>query len=119
MGEHFQPSPYETHLFIDDKVRFLDGRAFLQCILIFSKFVAGTGGKTFTIYNPATEERICEVAEATPEDVDLAVDAAARAFPEWSNMNAFQRALPMQKLVQLIQKNADELARLDSMCMGK
>lgn len=88
-------------------------------MLTFPKFVTGTRGKTFTIYNPATEKPICEVAEATPEDVDLAVDAAARAFPEWSNMNAVQRAVPMQKLVQLIQRDADELARLDSICMGK
>lgn len=88
-------------------------------MLTFPKFVTGTRGKTFTIYNPATEEPICEVAEATPEDVDLAVDAAARAFPEWSNINAVQRAVPMQKLVQLIQRDADELARLDSICMGK
>jgi len=62
---------------------------------------------------------ICAVHEALEEDVDLAVDAAQKAFPAWSNLNAYERAAPMFRLAQLIQSHAQELAELDSVCMGK
>ena len=77
-----------------------------------------TAGK-FTVSSPATEQVICNVHEASQQDVDTAVDAAQEAFPKWSNLNAHERAAPMFKLAQLIQRDAKELAMLDSICMGK
>jgi acyl-CoA reductase-like NAD-dependent aldehyde dehydrogenase len=59
------------------------------------------------------------VHEALQEDVDFAVDVAQKAFPRWSNLNAHERAAPMFRLAQLIQRDAQELAELDSLCMGK
>jgi acyl-CoA reductase-like NAD-dependent aldehyde dehydrogenase len=66
-----------------------------------------------------TEDVICDVHEAQQDDVDLAVDAAQKAFPRWRDLNAHERAAPMFKLAQLIQRDAQELAELDSICMGK
>ena len=69
--------------------------------------------------NPATDEKVCEVWEAAEEDVDQAVAAAQKAFPSWSNLNAFERARPLAALAALIQREADELAELEALCMGK
>jgi acyl-CoA reductase-like NAD-dependent aldehyde dehydrogenase len=49
--------------------------------LILFKFVPGRTGKTFKVYNPVTEEPICDIHEALPEDVDLAVNAAQMHSP--------------------------------------
>ena len=57
--------------------------------------------------------------EALAEDVDVAVKSAQAAFPQWSELSAHERAAPMFKLVQFIQRDAEELARLDALCMGK
>lgn len=62
---------------------------------------------------------MCLVHEALEEDVDLAVEAAQKAFKGWSALSAMERAAPMLRLVQLIHRDAEELARLDAICMGK
>ncbi|KAG0650381.1 Aldehyde dehydrogenase [Hyphodiscus hymeniophilus] len=64
-------------------------------------------------------KEICQVHEALAEDVDLAVQASQNAFLAWSNIDAFQRAIPMAKLAQLILRDAQELAELDALAMGK
>lgn len=69
--------------------------------------------------SPLTEEVVCDVHQALEEDVELAFDAAQRAFLSWSKLGAHERAAPMFKLAQLIQRDAQELAELDSICMGK
>lgn len=79
----------------------------------------GKAGKTFKIFNPATGEHICDIHEALQEDVDLAVQFAANAFPAWSERNAFERAIPLAKLAQLVLRDGEELAGLDALAMGK
>ncbi|EXJ58754.1 hypothetical protein A1O7_06184 [Cladophialophora yegresii CBS 114405] len=96
-----KPSTIETRLFINNE------------------FVESQTGKTFKISNPATDQEICSVHEASKEDVDLAVDAAEAAFPHWSALAAHERAMCMFKFAQLVQRDAQQLAELDSMCMGK
>ncbi len=62
-------------------------------ILIDNEWRDAVSGKTFTTINPATEEPIAEVAEGDEEDINLAVQAARRAFEEgpWSRMDARDR----------------------------
>ena len=78
-------------------------------------------GKTFETINPATEEVIAQVAEGDAADVDLAVKAARKAFEEgpWSKMDARDRGRLMNKLADLIEEEADELAALESLDNGK
>ena len=83
------------------------------------QFVCGKNQQTFKIYNPATEDEICQVHEALASDVDWAVDAAEGAFRAWRDLSANERAAPMARLVQLILRDADELAELDAVAMGK
>ncbi|HUE70069.1 MAG TPA: aldehyde dehydrogenase family protein [Pirellulaceae bacterium] len=78
-------------------------------------------GKTFDTINPATEEVIAQVAEGDAADVDLAVKAARKEFEEgeWSKMDARDRGRLMNKLADLIEEEADELAALESLDNGK
>ncbi|KAH8892190.1 aldehyde dehydrogenase [Thozetella sp. PMI_491] len=88
-------------------------------LFINNEFVPGKANKTFKLFNPATEEEICSVHEASAEDVDAAVDAAQAAFLAWSELSAHERAAPMAKLSQLILRDAEALAELDAAAMGK
>ena len=78
-------------------------------------------GKTFETIDPATEEVIAQVAEGDAADVDLAVKAARKAFEnsDWSRMDARDRGALLHKLCDLIEQEADELARLESLDNGK
>ena len=49
-------------------------------------------GKTIDVLNPYNGQKITAIAEATAADVDLAVEAAQRAFPKWAKMAAHERA---------------------------
>ena len=78
-------------------------------------------GRTFETRNPATEERITDVAEAGAEDVDLAVRAARAAFDSgpWRTMRPAERARLLARLGDLVLANADEIARLETLDNGK
>jgi aldehyde dehydrogenase (NAD+) len=90
-------------------------------LLIDNRWVEAASGKSFPTINPATGEEICRVAEADAEDVNRAVRAARAAFDKgpWRRMNASERGRLLNKLADLIEKNIDELARLESLDNGK
>lgn len=93
----------------------------VEPMLIAGKWVGSVSGKTFPTINPATGEVICQVAEADKADVDLAVKAARKAFDEgpWPKMNASERGKLIHKLADLIERDADQLAALESLDNGK
>jgi len=91
-------------------------------ILIGNRWVDSVSGKTFETINPATGEVLANVAEADAADVDLAVKAARKAFhtkAAWRRMSAAERGKLLSRLADLIEKNADELATLESLDNGK
>ena len=90
-------------------------------LIINGEAVDAASGKTFTTVNPATEEPICEVAEAGPEDVDRAVKAARAAFDSgpWPKMKPAERQRLLWKWSELIEQHADEIARLETLDNGK
>src|SRR6266851_4968353 len=90
-------------------------------LLINGKWVNSVSGKTFPTINPSTGEVITQVAESDAADVDKAVAAARAAFDKgpWRKMSAAERGVLMNKLADLIEKNADELAQLESLDNGK
>jgi acyl-CoA reductase-like NAD-dependent aldehyde dehydrogenase len=72
------------------------------------------------LINPATEEVHARVPHANNADVDRAVEAARRAFAgDWTRLIPSQRGKLMYRLSELIEKNADELALMDTQDMGK
>jgi aldehyde dehydrogenase (NAD+) len=78
-------------------------------------------GKTFETINPATEEKIADVAEGDAADVDDAVKAARRAFENkaWKKMDARDRGRLIYRLADLLEENLEELAALESLDNGK
>jgi aldehyde dehydrogenase (NAD+) len=89
-------------------------------LLINNRWVPSESGKTFPTVNPSTGEEICQVAEADAADVDKAVTAARAAFEgPWRKFRASERGRLLHRLADLIEKNADELARLETVDNGK
>jgi aldehyde dehydrogenase (NAD+) len=89
-------------------------------LLINNRWIPSESGKTFATINPSTGEEICQVAEADAADVDKAVKAARAAFEgPWRKMRASERGRLLYRLADLIEANADELARLETLDNGK
>jgi aldehyde dehydrogenase (NAD+) len=90
-------------------------------LLINNQWVDSASGKTFPTINPATGEVICQVAEADAPDVDYAVRAARHAFEHgsWRKTSASERGRLLNRLADLVERHADELARLESLDNGK
>lgn len=76
-------------------------------------------GATFEVINPATGEIAAEVALGSVTDVDAAVAAARAAFPAWAATPDAERAAALGRIADLIEANADELARLITLEQGK
>jgi len=83
------------------------------------EWVDAVEGGTAEILNPATGETIAEVPQGTQGDVDRAVEAAKRAWPEWRETTPQERAEMLLKLADAIEAHADELARVESQNVGK
>jgi len=81
------------------------------------------GKKHFDTVNPATGEVLTQIVEASAEDVDRAVQAARSAFEDrsgpWRKMSASERGRLIWKLADLVEKNIDELAELETLDNGK
>ncbi len=90
-------------------------------LFIDNRFVDAASGKTFDTIDPATEEVLTSVAEGDKADVDVAVAAARRAFEggSWPRASARERGRLLMRIADLITKNAEELARLESLDNGK
>jgi len=90
-------------------------------LLIDGKWVDSISGKTFATINPATEQKIADIAEGGAEDIDLAVKAARRAFESgpWADMDARDRGRLLNKLADLVEANLEELAQLETLDNGK
>ena len=71
------------------------------------------------VVNPATEEAIAEVPEATAEDADRAVEAARRAFPAWRAVAPGDRVRLLRRLAAAVEEHGGELARLETQNVGK
>lgn len=71
--------------------------------------------------NPATGQRLAQIASCSAADIDRAVAAARRAFEAgvWAQMPKRERKARMLKLAQLIRDNAEELAVIETLDMGK
>jgi succinate-semialdehyde dehydrogenase/glutarate-semialdehyde dehydrogenase len=78
-----------------------------------------SGSATLEVIDPATEEPIAEVADATPEDAKAALDAAVEAQAEWGATPPNDRAGILWKAFELMVERTDELGTLMTLEMGK
>lgn len=74
--------------------------------------------ETFENINPATMQKIGDVASGGQKEVDMAVAAAKAAFPKWSKTPAKERAKIMRRLGELIDKNVGHIAELETLDTG-
>ena len=90
-------------------------------LLINNEWVESRSGKTIAVYDPASGREIARVPDAGGEDVNRAVAAARAAFESgpWSEMLPNAREALLWKLADLIDRNAAELAELESVDNGK
>ena len=88
-------------------------------LLINGDWVPAAGGETFETFNPATVEKLADCANASPADIDRAVEAARAAFPAWSKTAPAERANLLLKVADLIEANAERLAMAETLDNGK
>ena len=82
-------------------------------------WVDSASGETMEVIAPATGEVIAEVPRCAAEDVDRAVEAAKKVLPEWLDKTPKDRSELLHKLADVIDDNAEELAQLESLNVGK
>lgn len=90
-------------------------------LFIDNQWRPASSGARFEVINPATEEVIAEVAEASPDDVDAAVKAARACFESdaWRSLTARQRGALLYRAADLLEERLDEMARLETLHNGK
>ena len=91
-------------------------------LLIDGKWSEGSG-KSFDTFNPATGEVLTQVTEGGASGVDHAVTAARKVFDDinssWRKMSASERGKVLWRIADLIEKNIEELAELETLNNGK
>ncbi|KAL4432607.1 hypothetical protein ABPG74_004900 [Tetrahymena malaccensis] len=92
---------------------------FQNKLFINNEFVDGVKKTTIPVINPATEEKITDIAEATERDVELAIDAAKAAYPKWHATSLRERSMLLYKLAELIERDFATLVSLESLDNGK
>jgi 1-pyrroline dehydrogenase len=86
---------------------------------IGGEWVESSSGESMEVLNPATGEAIAEVPRGTADDVGSAVAAARKAWGEWQSKTPKDRMELLLALADVIDDNAEELARLESVNVGK
>ncbi|QDW40586.1 NAD-dependent succinate-semialdehyde dehydrogenase [Bradyrhizobium sp. KBS0727] len=76
-------------------------------------------GKTIPVINPATEERIGEVAHAQHEDLEITVNAAAKGFKVWRRMSPLDRSKIMRNAADLLRQRIEAIATVMTLEQGK
>ncbi|MEH6365204.1 MAG: gamma-aminobutyraldehyde dehydrogenase [Pseudomonas marincola] len=87
-------------------------------LLINGELVLGSGAPE-TVLNPATGETLAHVNEASAEQVEAAIVAAHEAFSSWSRTTPQQRSVCLLAIADVVERNADSLARLEALNCGK
>lgn len=96
-----------------------DRRLWREDLFIDGAWCPGSGGNRTEVINPASGEFLASVADAIAEDVRRAIDAADRAFHDWSRRTAYERAAALRAWHDLILQSADDLATILTAEQGK
>jgi aldehyde dehydrogenase (NAD+) len=110
-GWKYAPSPESTdHITIDKQYD----------LFINGKFVKPNSKKYYSTINPATEEKLSEIADGNEKDVDLAVTAAKNAYDKvWKKMSGQERGKYIFRIARMLQERAREFAVIESLNGGK
>ena len=86
---------------------------------IDGEWTGATSGATCDVINPATEEVVRTVPFAARDDCRRAIEAAARAFPEWSRRTPYERSAMLQRAAASMRAVADDVAHMMVLECGK
>lgn len=87
---------------------------------IEGQYQAGEAGPSIEVYDPSRGAVISKVAEASEAEVARAVDSARQAFKgAWAEVSPYQKGVVLNRLADLIETHAEELAQLETLCSGK
>ena len=88
---------------------------------INGRWTDSIGGGSMPVENPATGEKIGDVVDASPEDVNLAVKTATESFYDgrWSRLTPAERSKAIWKFADLLEAQSEEFARVESLNTGK
>ncbi|KAM3429282.1 hypothetical protein NHJ13734_008240 [Beauveria thailandica] len=89
-------------------------------LFINNEFQPAAGGSELQVENPTTGDRLATVSAAQKEDVDRAVEAASAAFraPAWRDAGPAKRGKLLNRLADLVERDADDLASLEALEAG-
>ena len=90
-----------------------------QHLYIHGGYIKANSNESFKTINPATNQVICEVGQASEDDVEKAVKSAEQGFAVWSAMSAIERSRILLKAVAILRERNDELAALEVLDTGK
>ncbi|OOF98183.1 hypothetical protein ASPCADRAFT_142170 [Aspergillus carbonarius ITEM 5010] len=99
--------------------RLNDPGLFVERAYINGQWVSSTSTNVFRVLNPATETVIGTCPESTTEDLDLAIQAAADAFPAWRSLSGRQRGRILRRVYDLLVENKEDLGRIITAENGK
>ncbi|QIM48473.1 NAD-dependent succinate-semialdehyde dehydrogenase [Pusillimonas sp. DMV24BSW_D] len=88
-------------------------------LYIDGHFIGADQRDCLDVVNPATEEVIGKLPTATTEDLDLALNAAHKAFQSWRRSSPLERSKILRKVAELTRERVDEIARNITLDMGK
>lgn len=88
-------------------------------MLIGGDRVPHDSGRTLAVLSPLTGEVLAEVADATAQQISSAIEAAESAFDTWRTTSGAERARLMHRLADILERESDELAHLESADNGK
>jgi aldehyde dehydrogenase len=86
---------------------------------IGGKFVAPVQGKYFDNISPLDGKVFTQAAHSTKEDLELAVDAAEKAFQTWGKTSATERSIILNKIADRIEQNLEYIAAVETIDNGK
>ncbi|MDM0091670.1 MULTISPECIES: NAD-dependent succinate-semialdehyde dehydrogenase [unclassified Variovorax] len=88
-------------------------------LFIDGQWTGASDGRTLPIHNPATGSVLAQLAHASREDLDRALDAADRGFKTWRRVSAFERSQLLRRAAGIIRSRANDIARLMTQEQGK
>ena len=114
-----------THAVLPPSLRRLQQRAHSSSsapklpLHVNGKPVQSQASKWIEVHNPATQEVVCQVPQATNAEMTAAVDVAAEAFKTWSKVSVSERQRVMFNFQRLIREHTPELAEIITREQGK
>ncbi len=91
----------------------------MQTHLLINGTLTPGAGEALPILDPATGEAVCEVSEASPEQIEAAVKSSESAFNSWSQTTPAERSALLLQLADAMEAASDELGELESIDCGK